>query len=255
MEDLQKLRQVWHQLGSEDPFWAVASQDDKRGGKWKPEEFFATGETEVGHLHELLKLKAAAPARFQHVLDFGSGLGRLSYAWSRRAEKVTGVDISASMIEKARTFSILGKNVSFILNEKDNLDQIPSSQFDLIASLICLQHIPWLIARNYVADFGRLAVAGGLVAFQLPTRELRRDKKVEFKRRLVDAMPFGLGRKYRKWKNGSSVVFSVYCTPVEKILEVAKVAGLQLIHQEPDQAAGADIESFCFVFRKQSPGK
>src|SRR5687768_12932320 len=44
---LEHLRRVWQTLGRDDPMWAVLSHADKRGGRWDPEEFLATGEVEV----------------------------------------------------------------------------------------------------------------------------------------------------------------------------------------------------------------
>jgi trans-aconitate methyltransferase len=67
-----------------------------------------------------------------NTLDFGCGVGRLTRALAKRAERVAGVDAAASMLRIAR------ENVpeaAFSLT-------IPEQRFDLIVSLIVFQHIP-----------------------------------------------------------------------------------------------------------------
>src|SRR5690606_32423745 len=67
---LEHLRRVWQTLGRDDPMWAVLSHADKRGGRWDPEEFLATGEVEVDV--QLAALAAAGwPRERGLALDFG----------------------------------------------------------------------------------------------------------------------------------------------------------------------------------------
>jgi SAM-dependent methyltransferase len=246
----EDLKQTWIQLGAEDPLWAVFSCDGKEGGKWKLDEFLATGEGDVARYHELIRQHAKAPEQLGDVLDFGCGVGRLVLAWSRRARSATGVDISAPMIEHAARILAQTPNAKAVLNESPDLAQFADASFDVVATHICLQHIPPQFVPGYLREFGRICRPGGAVAFQLPSRLLRADHGAHARRWIVEHLPFGLGKVYRRWKHGTVARFDVYTTPAEQVVAAATAGGLVLVHQEPDRSAGADIESFIYVFTK-----
>jgi 2-polyprenyl-3-methyl-5-hydroxy-6-metoxy-1,4-benzoquinol methylase len=118
---LEELKQTWSKLGTDDPFWAVVSHGNKRNGKWDIESFLETGRANVKYYHQLMVLHAAAPEHFDSVLDFGCGVGRLSLAWSERADRVVGVDISQPMIENARKLADKQTNIEFLVNQTEDL--------------------------------------------------------------------------------------------------------------------------------------
>jgi SAM-dependent methyltransferase len=125
---LERLRATWAELGATDPLWAVVTKEDKRGGKWDSRDFLQTGERDVARYQDLLCRFAGCPQEFDHVLDFGCGVGRLSLAWSRRAKRVTGVDISPGMIAKGKDFAKETLNVELHLNEESDLRCFPAEQ-------------------------------------------------------------------------------------------------------------------------------
>src|ERR1700730_13606028 len=119
--DLRRLTETWEVLGKEDPLWAIFSDPDKRGGRWDFREFMETGEQDVAHFYELIRKQAHTPGTFSRVLDFGCGVGRLTYAWGKRAKQVTGVDISASMLQIAKDNLAGREHINFVLNQSDDL--------------------------------------------------------------------------------------------------------------------------------------
>lgn len=248
---LDRLKRTWVELGRHDPLWAVATSDETRGGRWDVAQFFATGEADVERYCRVLAAKAQAPERFERILDFGCGVGRMSLAWSRRAEAVVGVDISESMVEKGR--ALLGdiRNVELRVNDGSDLKGFPDSSFDLVCSHICLQHIPWPIVKSYLRDFSRVSRSDGLIAFQLPARAAQRFDVARLRKRIVESLPFGLGRSYRQWRHGSTEVFEMHYTPVDTVLAATGAAGLVEVHREPDRSAGDGVESYLYVFRKR----
>ena len=249
--EFEHLKQTWFELGRDDPLWAVLSLPDKRGGKWSVDEFLQTGEREVAGYHRLLREHAGAGASFDEVLDFGSGVGRLCLAWSRRSRAVTGVDISASMIARAQSMASGVVNVRFVLNEKPDLAVFADHRFELVASHICLQHIPWNIAALYIAEFGRVCRPGGFVAFQMLSRLVKPNRRARARKFVVEHLPFGLGNLYRRLRHGTGVAFEMYFTVPEKVVAVASAAGLREVHREPDGSGGSDSEGFIYVFRKE----
>lgn len=247
---LQHLTETWELLGKEDPLWAIYSHPDKRGGRWDLREFMETGERAVAHYYELITKHAHTSGMFSHVLDFGCGVGRLTFAWGKRAKRVTGVDISSAMLQIANENLAGREHINFILNQSDDLRVFKAGEFDLVFSFVCLQHMPWPLAANYIADFSRICAPGGIVAFQLPSRTFQVERMARFRKSLVECFPFGMGRLYRRWRHGSSVAFDVYFTPNQVVEATAATAGLKLIHREPDASTGPNSEGFFYVFGK-----
>ena len=248
--EFKRLSRTWQCLGEEDPLWAVLSHSDKRGGGWDAKEFFQTGEQTVDRLHRLLRDRARTPDQFEHVLDFGCGVGRLSRAWGSRARRVTGVDISAPMIERGRTFLGDISNVELVVNEREDLRQWPDETFDLVFSYICLQHMPWPLAAGYLAEFARVCRAGGWVAFQMPSQLTESRWGPRLRQRLMSCLPRGWAERYRKWRRVSSVAFEMHFVRPEILESTAATSGLKLLHREPDRASGPGTDGWFYVFQK-----
>jgi len=87
------------------------------------------------------------------ALDFGCGVGRLTQALAEHFERVAGVDIAASMIARARQENRHGDRVRYVVNERSDLAGLGSERFDLILSLLVLQHMEPAYALGYVAEW------------------------------------------------------------------------------------------------------
>jgi len=75
------------------------------------------------------------------VLEIGCGTGEFSRLLAARAEKVLAVDLSPQMIRLARERSRLHANVEFV--EADVMSyQLPDEEFDCVATLTTLHHLP-----------------------------------------------------------------------------------------------------------------
>ena len=111
--DLERLRSTWRVLGEQDPLWAILSRPDKRGNRWDIDEFFRSGEAEIAGI-ENYRASLNRPERRGVALDFGCGVGRLTRALSTRYASVIGVDISSSMIGRAKELHADLPNVRFV---------------------------------------------------------------------------------------------------------------------------------------------
>lgn len=93
----------------------------------------------------------------KNVLDFGCGDGQLSLflADAKRPRRITGVDINAPAIERAKaslanTFIPDGVHVNFVLGSPDALP-VPDQSVDTLLVFDCLEHImsPGPILRDW----------------------------------------------------------------------------------------------------------
>lgn len=166
---LARQQQDWDELADLDPYWAILSRPGKRHGRWDEAEFFATGRSEAARVLERAA-ELGAPGGRRSALDFGCGVGRVSRALAEHFDTVTGVDVSETMIERAKALNAEVANCTFRLNAEDHLGLLPDASFDLVYSYIVLQHVPDpTVIRSYIAEFVRLLAPGGLALFQLPS--------------------------------------------------------------------------------------
>jgi SAM-dependent methyltransferase len=169
--ELERLQQHWNAFGEQDPLWAILAFADKRGGAWGLEEFFATGRTEVDDVLRMLADRGVA-VETGRALDFGCGVGRLTQALAQHFDSCDGVDLAASMIERAQELNKGDKRVRFHHNDAPDLRLFDDGSFDFILSLIVLQHMKPGLMRGYMREFVRLLRPRGVAFFSVPERFL-----------------------------------------------------------------------------------
>jgi ubiquinone/menaquinone biosynthesis C-methylase UbiE len=96
-------------------------------------------------------------------------VGRLTRPLAEHFDSVTGVDISKTMIRRARDLNAGIANVAFRHNARADLSTFPDATFDLVACDLVLQHLPDTgTVHRYLAEFVRVLKPDGLLVFQLP---------------------------------------------------------------------------------------
>jgi len=171
----QSIKKNWEGLAQKDAHWAICTHSDKKYGKWNHDEFFQTGEIEISALFRLLEKEGISPPDTEQALDFGCGVGRLSRALAKHFEKVSGIDVSPTMIQKAKDGHSSYHQIQFLLNEQNGLALIESETISFIYSAIVLQHISYPESLQYVIEFLRILKPGGILVFQVPTRDIRKN--------------------------------------------------------------------------------
>jgi SAM-dependent methyltransferase len=163
---LEHVRNVFRVLGREDPLYGVLTDHALRGNRWDPEAFFATGLREIQDL--MVYLGRSVPGLERGTaLDFGCGVGRLSQALAGSFDRVVGVDISDTMVERAREYNRHPDRVRYLVNTAPDLAILGDQRFDLVYSSITLQHIPPRFQARYIQEFMRLLATGGVAVFQV----------------------------------------------------------------------------------------
>jgi SAM-dependent methyltransferase len=148
--------------------WAVLTGPFGAERSWDPDAFFQTGIDEIGSLLGRLGAAGIVPAPGR-ALDFGCGPGRLTQALAGHFAKVDGVDIAATMIERARELNRRGTACTYHLNSAGDLQLFAAGSFDFIYSSITLQHMEPRHSRRYIEEFFRVARPGGVAVFQIPS--------------------------------------------------------------------------------------
>jgi len=163
-------QQFWNALAEHDPLWAILSDPTRRGGRWDLETFFGTGAREISTLmHQLDGLPGGRQVDRTAALDFGCGVGRLTHALALYFDSVVGVDVSSVMIAHAQRLNRLPNRVTYVHNDRSDLQVLGDRRFNLIYTDLVLQHMPPEAAQGYLDEFLRLLAPQGLVVFQLPS--------------------------------------------------------------------------------------
>lgn len=167
-EELSGVHKSWEKLGREDPLWAVLTYPRMNKGRWNEQDFFARGEEEIRSVMDHLA-RLGQSVRTGRSLDFGCGVGRLSRALALRFDKVDAVDISTSMIERARVLNRDYRQINFHINLRADLAIIPDRSIDFLYSNIVLQHMHPALVRCYLGEFVRVLASDGVLVFQMPS--------------------------------------------------------------------------------------
>lgn len=250
---LRRHQRDWEDLGELDPCWAILAYPERRFGRWDLDEFFRSGEEEIARLRVDMQ-RLGYPTRAERALDFGCGVGRLTRSLAPHFRRVYGVDVSAPMITAARKLNAGLLNCEFVLNGHPDLRIFPNDHFDLIYSVLVLQHLPTRAAIvAYVADFARVLAPGGLLVCQIPSHiPLRR--RLQPRRRLYGLLrSLGLGPGLLYHRLG---LFPMKMTALaeQDARDRLTAAGVRVLEARADAMASTAIESRTYYATKPEGG-
>jgi SAM-dependent methyltransferase len=231
--NVEHLSREWDELARGDALWEVLSDPERSDGRWQLDEFFASGEQEVGAALERAR-RLGRPERHERALDFGCGVGRLTRALSSRFDSCVGVDVSTEMVEQARRLNADRETLRFVVNVAPDLAAFDSRSFDLIYSSKVLQHMPGeRQACAYVAEFLRLLRPGGIAIFQLWTHIPLRNR-IQARRRLYGGLRRLGFAEARLNRMGLSPRGRGIAVPEDRIRRLAEERGWRVALTEPD---------------------
>lgn len=236
MGAFDRVARLWERNARADALWAILALPGKEHG-WDPTEFFGTGERDVAELMRYVDDRGARP-RPGRALDFGCGVGRLTRALAPLFERVDGVDVSPTMIERARGFTT-DPRVQYHVGASPDLGTFPDGSFDLVLSILVLQHIPPPFNETYVAEFTRVVRPGGILLFQAPHARRREQLQRGPLRRLA-------ARVLRPER----VELEMYALPRDRVEGILRGSGCEIVDVRADGWAGDEWESYVYLARK-----
>lgn len=161
----------WERIGRTEPYYGVQEYDEllsKNIDDSSLDRFFSTGEADTKRLFDTIDRKIRQGFEPTVGLDYGCGVGRMLIPFSKRCQKVIGLDISESMMAEAakncHRFNVI--NVEFHKAD-DDLSAV-TGKVDLVHTHEVLQHIPvkrgMVIIENLVDRLNE----GGVGYIQFP---------------------------------------------------------------------------------------
>ena len=96
------------------------------------------------------------------VLDVGAGTGRHAIRIAERGARVTAIDFSEPMLEKARR-KPGAEVVRWLVHDVARPLPLPASSFDRVLSALVLEHIPVDGLASFFRELGRVTRADGVV--------------------------------------------------------------------------------------------
>lgn len=240
------MQRNWDDLGRHDPLWAICTDNDRHGGQWDLEEFFATGREAVDEaVSDLVGVGRSLPATGR-ALDFGCGFGRLTLALADHVEQVVGIDIAPSMIAGAQQHNTVGERVCYRLNEGDDLSAFPDASFDLVLSIIVLQHVENRFKASYLREFVRVLRPGGVAYVTIPSHpNLRTPLGLGFA-----VLPDRLLNAYRKKRFGYDGLMELHGMRREEVEAVVCSAGGDVVDVRTDASVGPAWHTYRYVIAK-----
>jgi len=229
VRSIKEYARDWQENAEADAFWSILTNPKFSGRKWNAAAFYKTGEEEIGRLFNYMK-KASINKPNGVFMDFGCGAGRVSKALRKRFTSGYGVDISPKMIDLASNYV---HGVSFIVNQKDSLEDFANQSIDFVYSHIALQHIPNDYQKRYINEFMRIIRGGGLVVFQVPievfaSQSIKPSFPNQMKEKLKKCFPSVLALR-RKYSASCGFDFSfkieMHVLPFEEIKEICDAWG------------------------------
>ena len=242
MPKAESMRSFWDAKARENPMFYIHSVLDYEHPD--EESFWSSG---ADNLDKTLDAFGVSIGPGDKVLEIGCGIGRMTRAIAARAHQVTGLDVSAEMIERARTALSDLANVNLLVGNGSDLADVGDASMDVVYSFIVFQHIPDpAITCGYVREIGRVLRPGGWTVFQVSERpEIHSAAMWHSERTLAARVRRAVGRRPRglldpHWL-GSAVERS-------DLLRAIGDGGLVL-----DRTVG-DGSQFCMVHAHRPPG-
>ena len=239
---------IWENNAKKNASWAVLS--DPNSFDMENSDFFASGSCHIDLLMNEIKELNLDNLKREKAMDFGCGIGRLTRALSLHYQKIIGVDVSQTMIDKAMVANKDYPRCRFVCNNESDLQKFSSEKLDLFLSLIVFQHIPPPYNETYFLSALDLLKPGAIAIIQAVSK-----RKKGLKNRLRSALPEKFFRLKHQLLKSHIPYVTMYSLEFERVLALIEKSGATLIKANEDGAGGADWQSYTYFIRKNQLSK
>lgn len=261
--NLKDLQNNWNKFGKLDPLYAILLEEDKKGNKWNPEQFFERGRQEIDYIMDYTTNTLGLTVCRKKALDFGCGVGRLTQALANYFEEVVGVDIAPSMLKGARKYNQFDDRCTYVLNERDDLQSFENNSIDFIYSNIVLHHMRPEYCKAYLKEFIRILAPSGLLVFYMPSVLLKEwvppatqqlpptallPKAKQFVKNLL---PNPVLKAYVKFRYESRPIMEMYCVKRVEIEACLRENGGDVLDAFSDYVTIPNTEGYRYTVRKR----
>jgi len=207
----------------------------------------ASGRAEIAAALDRLDQLGICRAR-SGALDFGCGVGRLTGALGDYFDSVTGVDISLSMLDVARSLLAGRPGCRVVHNASPDLKIFPDESFDLVYSSLVLQHMPRVLASAYLAEFVRVTRPGGAVVILVPERP-----KVTAAGAVYALTPRCFTGLVQRTIFGYPAPMQMTTLPARRVRREVERCGARLIASDPRSGVGQHWQMRCHFIARHAP--
>lgn len=186
------------------------------------------------------------------ILDAGCGSGLYAGLLARRGARVTGIDVSATMIEIARRETPVELHVEYVVGE---LGQLPfqNEAFDMVICAYVLENIPDLAA--VFAEFSRVLTGQGSCIFSISHPLRAYAKKAEVDGKAAWILDEYFERSMRQSDFGGGMLVPKYKRPLADYIAALAEAGFvvtRLLEPRPTPE-GEEIDPETFEMAQRLP--
>jgi SAM-dependent methyltransferase len=181
----------WDDLARQDALHAVLITDDEGA-------FWASGEAEIAALE-----REGLTSNDMRALDFGAGIGRLSYPLLKRVAHVVSADVSREMLQRLERREPSARRLETVLVSPSDEEAL-RGPFDLILSFLVLQHMEPRDARHTLRKLASTLAPKGRIVIDLPVIDwelsLQKDDVRQWHWPRVRREDLWTSRYYRQWE-------------------------------------------------------
>lgn len=246
---LGRLRHDWEALATLDPLWAILSDPSRRFGKWDLSEFLRTGDRQIAEVMRHAD-RLGYPRQRQVALDFGCGVGRNTRALATYFRTCHGVDISDTMIARAREIHKSAPGCEFAVNSTPGLPMFHDESVDMVYTTLVLQHMPnTRVIKSYIAEFTRILRRDGLLVFQLLCA-LPLKNRLQLRRRLFGLLSaLGLTSRFL-YEKLQLYPIRIVVVPEREVMAFLGEIGARVLEVQAGPAADEAYKSRTFYVTK-----
>ena len=160
MNIVMKMKQDWDRRAKHHARFWIATED------YQNETVFA--ESGAVTAKAILSTLGLHHRNTWTALDIGCGIGRVLKPLAPHFYKLIGVDVSAEMISKSKSWLRDVPNVTTVESSGVDLSLFPPRYFNVVYSYVAFQHMPRPVFDLYLEEINRVLKPQGFLVFQIP---------------------------------------------------------------------------------------